>query len=100
MLSPHYPVERFSTAFVDKLPHENNFFDAVICNAILHFAQDEAHFERMVLELWRVLKPGGMFFARLASTIGIESRVVPLAGEGGRRCHLSDGSGRSLIDAA
>ena len=99
-MSPQSPAERFCAAFVDKMPFDNNYFDGVICNAILHFAQDEEHFERMVLEIWRVLKPGGIFFARLASTIGIESRVIPLAGQGARRVHLPDGSDRFLVDEA
>jgi hypothetical protein len=49
----------------------------------------------MVREMWRVLKPGGMFFCRLASSIGMEGRVRPL---GGRRFALPDGSERYLVD--
>ena len=49
----------------------------------------------MVREMWRVLKPGGMFFARLASTIGIEHQVEHLTG---RRYRLPDGSVRFLVD--
>ena len=48
--------------------------DVVMASAVLHFARDDAHFEAMLRQMWRVLKPGGVFFARLASTIGIESR--------------------------
>ena len=36
---------------------------AVICSAVLHFAEDEAHFGRMVTEMGRVLAPNGLFFA-------------------------------------
>ena len=71
--------------------------DVVIASAVLHFARDDAHFEAMVRALWRVLKPGGVFFARLASTIGMEERVQPL-GQG--RYRLLDGSDRYLVDAA
>jgi tellurite methyltransferase len=71
--------------------------DVVIASAVLHFARDDAHFEAMVRALWRVLKPGGVFFARLASTIGMEDRVQPL-GQG--RYRLLDGSDRYLVDAA
>jgi hypothetical protein len=49
----------------------------------------------MLNEMWRVLKPGGMFFARLASSIGIEALVRP-AGQG--RFWLPDGSERFLVD--
>jgi tellurite methyltransferase len=68
-----------------------------VSSAVLHFARDEAHFMAMVGEMWRVLRPGGILFCRLASNIGMESRVEPL---GGRRFWLPDGSERFLVDAA
>ena len=62
---------------------------------MLHFAEGSAEFESMVAEMWRVIAPGGVFFARLASTIGIESRVTPLRD----RWHsLPDGTDRFLVD--
>jgi tellurite methyltransferase len=69
----------------------------VIASAVLHFARDDRHFEAMLRQMWRVLEPGGVFFARLASTIGIGSDVTPL-GDG--RFRLPDGSDRFLVDAA
>jgi SAM-dependent methyltransferase len=82
------PIER--TSFPD------DHADVVISNAVLHFARDEQQFEAMLRQMWRVLKPGGILFARLASTIGIESSIVAL---GGGRFRLPDGSDRFLIDA-
>ena len=82
------PIERTSFADVS--------FDVVIASAVLHFARDEKHFETMLRQMWRVLRPGGIFFARLASTIGIEADVTPL-GDG--RYRLPDGSDRFLVDA-
>ena len=87
--------------------------DVVLASAVLHFARDDAHFAAMLQAMWRVLKPGGLFFARLASTIGIEGQVQTLhagpaapklapatgASEGGRY-RLPDGSDRYLVDAA
>jgi tellurite methyltransferase len=81
------PVEQMSFADAD--------FDSVISSAVLHFARDETHWRAMVDEMWRVLKPGGVFFARLASTIGIEDQVRQIEG---RRHHLPDGSIRFLVD--
>ena len=44
-----------------------------------------------------MLKPGGLFFCRLASSIGIESLILPI---NGRRHLLPDGSERYLVDEA
>jgi tellurite methyltransferase len=44
---------------------------------------------------WRILKPGGLFFCRLASSIGMENRIKQLDG---RRYLLPDGSERYLVD--
>jgi len=88
--------ERFQVADVDGLPWPDASFDAVVCSAVLHFADDAAHFERMVNELWRVLAPRGLFFARLASNIGLETVIGP----GGRRVRLPDGSDRFVVDEA
>jgi len=71
--------------------------DVVISSAVLHFARDDAHFEAMLQGSWRVLRRGGLFFCRLASTIGIESQVQRIQG---RRHLLPDGSERYLVDGA
>jgi len=80
-----------------ELPFPDAYFDAVLCSAVLHFAVDEAEFEAILAEIWRVLRPGGLFFARLASTIGVERAVEPLEGRWHR---LPDGSDRFLVDEA
>ena len=64
-------------------------------SAVLHFARDDEHFDGMLRGSWRMLKPGGLFFCRLASRDGIEAQVQPL---GGRRFFLPDGSERYLVD--
>lgn len=71
--------------------------DVVLASAVLHFARDPVHFEAMLRQMWRVLRPGGLFFARLASSIGIAADIVSL-GDG--RYRLPDGSDRFLVDAA
>jgi len=69
----------------------------VISSAVLHFARDDEHFQSMLHGTWRVLKPGGVFFCRLASSIGMERQIQHLAG---RRFRLPDGSERYLVDEA
>jgi len=80
---------------IDAIAFAEGAFDAVICCAVLHFARDARQWRALVDELWRVLAPKGLFFSRLASTIGIESEIEPL---GGGRFHLPDGSTRFLVD--
>ena len=87
--------ERVQVAALDALPFGDGVFDVVVCSAVLHFADDDAHFERMVTELFRVLRAGGVFFARLASSEGIVSQVTFTKG---RRARLPDGSSRYLVD--
>jgi tellurite methyltransferase len=77
--------------------HAEHGFDVVLSSAVLHFARDEKQWQAMVDEMWRVLKAGGIFFARLASTIGMEQQVTLIEG---RRYHLPDGSDRFLVDEA
>jgi SAM-dependent methyltransferase len=95
-LAPAVPAGNFTVANLEQLPHGDASVDAVICSAVLHFSKDEAHFGRMVTDMWRVLAPGGLLFARLASNIGLEDRV-PLAR---RRVRLPDGSDRFVVDEA
>jgi SAM-dependent methyltransferase len=94
-LAPQLPQENFRAEAVEKMSFAEASFDIVISSAVLHFARDEQHWLAMVNEMWRVLKPGGIFFARLASTIGLEEKIELLEG---RRYHLPDGSDRFLVD--
>lgn len=66
------PAENFQTGLVEHMPFPDGFVDIVICNSVLHFARNDEHFRKMLAELWRVLRPGGMLFCRLASRIGMD----------------------------
>jgi ubiquinone/menaquinone biosynthesis C-methylase UbiE len=94
-LSPSNPLSNFSVANAEDMPFGDKTFDLVICSAVLHFAQSEAHFDAMLRSIWRVLKPGGFLFARLASDMGIHTLVQPL---GNGRYLLPDGSERFLVN--
>jgi SAM-dependent methyltransferase len=123
-LAPSLPPDNFIAGEIDALPWPDRRFDAVICSAVLHFARDEAHFGRMVGELWRVLARGGVFVARLASIYPSAGAPAPrlaphLAGTpeprsgsshypsagthglaAGRRVRAPDGAERFVIDEA
>ena len=93
-LAPNLSNENFRLEAVEKMSFDVATFDVVLSSAVLHFARDENHWREMVREMWRVLKPGGIFFARLASNVGIHGlKLIE-----GRRYHLPDGSQRFLVD--
>ncbi|MDA0204149.1 MAG: class I SAM-dependent methyltransferase [Acidobacteria bacterium] len=97
LYAPQLPESNFQLGSVEDLPFEDACTDVVISNTVLHFALDDAHFQAMLDGTWRVLKPGGLFFSRLGSVIGMESQVKQIQG---RRYWSPDGSELYLVDAA
>jgi len=93
--APHADHDDFVVGEIDHLPWDDGEMDAVICSAVLHFARNHAHFEGMLLEMGRVLNRGGLFFARMATTIGLEAHVVR---DRDGRARLPDGTVRFLAD--
>jgi tellurite methyltransferase len=93
-LAPDLPADNFRVEPVEKMSFPDRSVDFVISSAVLHFARDDDQFEAMLRECWRVLASNGVFFCRLASSIGIESRVRAL---GAGRFLLPDGSERYLV---
>ena len=96
-LRPELPAENFRVEPLEAMSFPDAYADVVLCSAVLHFARDDAHFSAMLQGAWRVLRPTGLFFCRLASSIGMESRLETI---GGRRFRLPDGSERYLVDEA
>jgi SAM-dependent methyltransferase len=92
-LAPNLPASNFTVAPIEKMNLPDNFADVVICNSVLHFARDDAHFLAMVTELWRVLRPGGMLFCRLGSRIGMDFERLR-----GNIFRINDGSEWFLVD--
>lgn len=97
VLAPHLGVDNFRVEPVERMSFASDTFDVVLSSAVLHFARNEERWQAMMNEMWRVLRPGGIFFARLASTIGMEDEIKLIEG---RRFHLPDGSDRFLVDEA
>lgn len=95
LIAPGLPSGNFQVAAIEAMPFPDAFADVVVCNSVLHFARDEAQFDAMVRGLWRVLRPGGMLFCRLGSTIGMKFETV-----GRRVFRLPDGAEWFLVDEA
>jgi 2-polyprenyl-3-methyl-5-hydroxy-6-metoxy-1,4-benzoquinol methylase len=95
-LFPGYAAN-FTVASVENTAFLKDSFDHIICSAVLHFARNLLHFQSMLAELVRLLKPGGTLFIRMASDIGIEQKVVLIA-DGVYT--IPDGSTRFLLTRA
>lgn len=87
--------ENYKKGYLNEIPFKDNFFDHIICNAVLHFAENTDDFNQMFSELVRVLKPNGTIFIRMTSCFGIEQKIAPL---GGGVYSIPDGSVRFLLD--
>lgn len=94
-LAPHLPADNFRQEAIEMMSFPDAMADFVIASAVLHFASGDDQFHAMLRGAWRTLKPGGLFFCRLASSIGIEREVRRIDG---RRFQLPDGSERYLVD--
>lgn len=79
-LSIVYPKweDQISVHSLNQLPYQSDFFDHIICSAVLHFARNTDHFKMMFSELIRVLQPQGSLFIRMTSNIGIEDKITLL----------------------
>jgi tellurite methyltransferase len=94
-LAPDLPMNNFRVELLETMSFPDHFADVVLSSAVLHFARDDDHFDAMLRGSWRILKPNGLLFCRLASSIGMEGRIRRVAG---RRFRLPDGSERYLVD--
>ena len=94
-LAPRLPSANFRAEMLEQSSFPDAAADVVVSSAVLHFAANDGHFMAMLRGSWRILKPGGLFFCRLASITGIAADARAL-GDG--RYLLPDGSERYLID--
>lgn len=92
-LSPSTPLSNFKVSKAESIPFNQNF-DLIICNAVLHFANNKEHFEKILFSLWEKLNNNGILFIRLASDIGIENLVEKL---GNGNYVLPGGTTRYLV---
>src|ERR1051325_7926750 len=94
-LAPHLPADHFRVESVEAHSFPDLFADVVIIKTVLHFPRDAGHLRAMLHGCWRTLKPGGLFFSRLASTIRAERLVRHLHD---RWYAMADGTERYLVD--
>ena len=69
-LNPAYDSHRFQVGRLEDIPFHSAAFDVVICSAVLHFAENVDNFEKMLSEIHRVLRPGGVFWFRMCTGYG------------------------------
>ncbi|MTI22338.1 class I SAM-dependent methyltransferase [Fulvivirga sp. RKSG066] len=69
MLQMSFPAhkENFKAGSIENMEFDDDYFDLIICSAVLHFAEDEDHFKSMLEAMVRALKPTGTLFIRTAS---------------------------------
>jgi len=65
--NPEFSIDRLSTGVLENLPYADGEFDFVFSVAVLHFARSHTHFLKMLDELLRVLKSGGMLMFRMTT---------------------------------
>jgi ubiquinone/menaquinone biosynthesis C-methylase UbiE len=77
-----YPniASKISCSEIENLPFKDEYFNHVICNAVLHFAENTKHFLTIFSEIIRELKVKGSIFIRTTSTFGIEDKIKFLSG--------------------
>lgn len=93
-----YDIHRFQTAVAEDMPFHKESVDVVISSAVLHFANNTAHFYKMMDEMMRVLKPQGLLFLRMATGFGGMIEASTSMGNGVYL--LPDGSKRFLLTEA
>jgi SAM-dependent methyltransferase len=98
-VAPGLAADRFRVESVQHSSLPDGVATVVVSSAVQHFARDDAEFDAMLWGSWRLLASGGLFFCRLATTIGIEAQVASVTPTT-RRFRLPDGTERYLVDEA
>jgi SAM-dependent methyltransferase len=94
-IDPQTDIHRFQIGAGAAIPFHAAAFDAVISSAVLHFAEGHTHFWKMIAEINRVLKPGGIFWMRMCTGFSNILEESQNLGEG--RYALPDGSERYVL---
>jgi len=95
-LQEHYPASTHSFS-VDRIETFSSTtpFNFVICNAVLHFAENHAQFREQFKALTTFLSHSGILFMRMTSNIGLENTMENV--KNGPN-YVPDESERYLVD--
>ena len=93
--NPKYDPSKFSIADLTKIPFPADHFDFIISSALLHFAENRAHFLQLMEEKIRVLRPNGILWFRMTTKHTLEQYAQHLHDD---IYALPDGSTRYLLD--
>ncbi len=74
ILVPALPASNFRLEPVEPLSFQDASADVVVSNTVLHLAAGDVQSESMLLGFRRVLKPGGLFFCRLAPPLAWKAK--------------------------
>lgn len=93
-LSEKYPQHsrQFIESSIEDFEDDEGF-NVILCNAVLHFAENDSHFKQLFSKLIRLLKPEGILFIRMTSNIGLDPTLFPDTGV----YQLPDNTSRYLI---
>ncbi len=93
--NPEYDLSKFSVAGLEKIPFPDKHFDFIISSAVLHFAENRAHFLQLMEEKIRVLRSKGIIWFRMTAKHTLEQYAEHLYDD---IYNLPDGSTRYLLD--
>ncbi|CAN5153700.1 hypothetical protein BH23BAC1_BH23BAC1_45160 [soil metagenome] len=93
-LNPGISRQNFVIGSLESIPFPNDFFNTIICSAVLHFADNLESFFLMWKELFRLLKSEGILFVRMASNFGAEATIQFNPDQ---KAFLPDGSFKFLL---
>lgn len=93
--NPTFDPNRFQIGDLLNIPFPNQHFDFIISSAVLHFADNRAHFLQLLNEHYRVLEPTGILWFRMTTKHTLEEHAQHLQDD---VYALPDGSTRYLLD--
>ncbi len=78
-LAPANPEDNFRVGNIEESPFAGQQFDLVICNAVLHFARDQAHFDQMLKRFGRQSDRADSFSFAWLPTSALKAKFSRLA---------------------